>query len=49
MNWQDLAKQAGQEDALSAFGLLHLTSKPPPTWAHGRKVTIPSMQQIAVR
>jgi hypothetical protein len=40
------AKAAGEEAARDAFGLLSRTSKPPPTWAHGRKVTIPSMAQV---
>jgi hypothetical protein len=34
--------------ALSAFGLLHGTPLPPPTWAHGRKITIPSMSQVSM-
>ena len=42
------AKQAGQNAALDAFGLTR-TEKPPPTWAHGRKVTIPSMAQVACK
>jgi len=37
-------KQAGEDDAKEHFGLSK-TDKPPPTWAHGRKVKIPSMVQ----
>lgn len=49
------SKLAGEEDALSAFGLAHGTPRPPPTWAqswletarkHGTKnLTIPSMSE----
>jgi hypothetical protein len=45
MSFLDEARAAGEEGAKNAFGLLSRTSKPPPTWAHGRKVTISSMAQ----
>lgn len=49
------SKLAGEEDALSAFGLVHGTPRPPPTWAQGwletarkngtKNLTIPSMRE----
>lgn len=37
---------AREQGAAAARSLLNLTDKPPPTWAHGRRVTIPSMTQV---
>jgi len=49
------AKNAGESDAMDAFGLRNHASTPPPTWAQRwldekskngtKKVTIPSMTQ----
>jgi hypothetical protein len=48
-------KLAGEQDALSSFGLAHGTPRPPPTWAQGwldttrkngtKNLTIPSMRE----
>lgn len=55
----ELAKAAGEADALSAFGLSHGTPQPPPTWAQRwldekhetgtKRVTIPSMSQGSLK
>jgi hypothetical protein len=49
------SKLAGEEDALSSFGLAHGTPRPPPSWAQGwlegarkngtKNLTIPSMRE----
>lgn len=56
---RELAKFAGEADALSAFGLAHGTPQPPPPWAQRwledkhrtgtKKVTIPSMSQGSLK
>lgn len=55
----EVAKAAGEADALSAFGLAHGTPLPPPSWAQTwldekhrtgtKKVTIPSMSQTSLK
>lgn len=44
MSFLEAVKRAGEEHAREHFGLSR-TDKPPPTWAHGRKITIPSMTE----
>jgi hypothetical protein len=48
VSYLELAKKAGEDAAKEEFGL-NKTDKPPPQWAHGRKVTIPSMTQKTMK
>lgn len=48
MTYLEHMKRAGEEAAKKQFGLCS-TDKPPPTWAHGKKVTIGSVVERPAR